>query len=377
LFRDPLTIATLIAAITALAFWLDRRYTLFARLGASMLVIIFGAVLSNTGIVPHSSPVYRGIEGSVTSLAIIYLLLGVRLGDLGRAGPMMLALFVVASIGTAAGAFVGALIFSDAIGPLTWKLAGTFTGTYTGGSLNFAAVGRGLELPASTFAAAAAADNVTTAIWMGVTLLAPVSLLRPASAAAPAAHHDSGNSAPHPFWGAVPISLADLVSLAAIGFAVLTAAAWLGTNVGLVPEILWLTTIALALAQLPAVRRINGAMQLGNLGLHLFFAVIGIRSLLGAMLAAGPAVFLYTLVVVAIHGIFLYSIGRALRATLPTIAVASQAAIGGPSTAMAVAAARGWPGLTLPGVAVGLLGYALGNYAGFGVAYLVRAILGG
>jgi uncharacterized membrane protein len=91
----------------------------------------------------------------------------------------------------------------------------------------------------------------------------------------------------------------------------------------------------------------------------------------------GASVFWYTLVVVGIHGIFLFFVGRALKGSLPMIAVVSQAAIGGPSTAMATAIARGWPALLLPGVAVGLLGYALGNYAGFGIAYLVRALLGG
>jgi uncharacterized membrane protein len=377
LFTDPLTIAALIAGVTALAFWLDRRHPVFAKIGASMLVIIFGAVLSNTGLVPHDSPVYHEIEGPVTSLAIIYLLLGVRLDDLKKAGPMMLVLFIVASAGTALGALVGATLFSGPIGPDTWKLAGAFTGTYTGGSVNFAAVGRGLELPASTFAAAAAADNVTTAIWMGITLLAPAALLRPSKARGPAVDPDDTQDNAHPFWGSAPVSLVDLVTLAALGMAVLIAARALAATIGLFPEILWLTTLALLLAQLPAIRRIHGATQLGNLGLHLFFAVIGIRSLLGAMIAAGPAIFLYTLVVVAIHGIFLLVVGRALRGSLPMIAVASQSAIGGPSTGMAIAVARRWPALALPGVAVGLLGYALGNYAGFGIAYLVRAFWGG
>lgn len=378
---DPLTIAALIAGVTALAFWLDHRFPPLSKVGASLLVIIFGAILSNTGIVPHQSPVYRGIEGPVTSLAIVYLLLGVGLSDLKEAGPQMLVLFVVASLGTALGALAGALMFAGDLGPLTWKLAGTFTGTYTGGSLNFAAVGRGLDLPASTFAAASAADNVTTALWMGITLIAPISLLGgarivAAEAANPGAAADRDRDQ-HPFWGRTPVSLLDLVLLAAIGMAILIGSRLLGQVVGLVPEILWLTTLALLLAQLPGVRSLAGAQQLGNLGLHLFFAVIGIRSLFAAIVDVGPAVFFYTLVVVGIHGIFLFLVGRALKGSMPMIAVVSQAAIGGPSTAMAVAVSRDWRSLVLPGVAVGLLGYALGNYAGFGVAYLVRGILGG
>jgi uncharacterized membrane protein len=175
----------------------------------------------------------------------------------------------------------------------------------------------------------------------------------------------------------VPISLLDLVLLAALGMAVLISARLLARWVGLFPEILWLTTVALVLAQLPRIRNIRGAQQLGNLGLHLFFTVIGIRSLIRAMLQIGPEVFYYTLVVVGIHGIFLFLVGRAVRGSVPMIAVVSQAAVGGPSTAMAVAVSRGWPALVLPGVAVGLLGYALGNYAGFGIAYFVRWLLGG
>ncbi len=390
MIADPLTLTALIAAVTALAFWLDRRVAVLSKVGASLMVIVLGAALSNTGLVPADSPVYASIEGPVTSLAIVYLLLGVRLADLKDVGPRMVGLFLVASVGTAIGAVAGGLLFAGGLGDVTWKLAGAFTGTYTGGSLNFAAVGRGLELPASTFAAAAAADALTTAIWLGVTLTAPVFLMRGANpgagvaapadeaAAEPYAIPESeGGAHPHPFWGKTPISLFDLVLLAAIGMAVLALARLAAREIGLVPEILWLTSVALILGQIPRIRRIHGAQQLGNLGLHLFFAVIGIRSLVAAIAQVGGAVFLYTLVVVGIHGIFLYSIGRMLRGSLPMMAVVSQAAVGGPSTAMAVAVARDWPALALPGIAVGLLGYALGNYAGFGIAYLVRGLVGG
>jgi uncharacterized membrane protein len=77
-------------------------------------------------------------------------------------------------------------------------------------------------------------------------------------------------------------------------------------------------------------------------------------------------------VVVGVHGLVVFGIGRLARMDVGTLAVASQAAVGGPSSALAVAVSREWKGLVLPGIIVGLLGYALGNYLGFGVAYLVR-----
>ena len=44
--------------------------------------------------------------------------------------------------------------------------------------------------------------------------------------------------------------------------------------------------------------------------------------------------------------------------------------------AMALATARGYTDRLLPGVAVGLLGYAAGNYLGFGVAAVLRGVIG-
>ena len=132
-----------------------------------------GAVLSNTGLVPPASPVYSVIEGPITSLAIAWLLLAVNLSDLRVAGPRMIGAFCLAVMGTALGAFVGALVFAGSFGENTWKLGGVFTGTYSGGSVNFVAVAREVELPDFLFAGATAADAITTSIWMAATLLLP------------------------------------------------------------------------------------------------------------------------------------------------------------------------------------------------------------
>ena len=90
--------------------------------------------------------------------------------------------------------------------------------------------------------------------------------------------------------------------------------------------------------------------------------------------AVGVTVFFFTLVVVGVHGRVVYGGGRLFRLDLGTLSVASQASVGGPASALAVAVAREWPGLVLPGIIMGLLGYAVGTYLGFGVAYLVRGL---
>ena len=117
-------------------------------------------------------------------------------------------------------------------------------------------------------------------------------------------------------------------------------------------------------------------MLLGTVALHLFFAVIGIGARVSEIVTVGPEVLYLMMIAVGIHGAILYGVGRLVRLDAATLSVASQAAIGGPTTAMALAIARRWPTLLLPGMAVGLLGYAVGNYLGIGVAYLMRGWLG-
>lgn len=385
MIESPLYLAALVAGVTVLAFWLEHRVEMLSRVGASLMVIVFGAVLSNAGLVPASSPVYETITGPVTSLAIAWLLLAVHLSDLRRAGPRMLTAFALATLGTVLGATVGTFLFAGAFGENGARLAGAFTGTYSGGSLNFVAVGRGLELPDQLFAGAAAADNLTTAIWLGACLLLPrwIGRFYPALPETPedgeggaepdreSDEEESGGWGGHPFFSTAPVSVLSLARLLALGLGLLVAAEMAAGLLPGLPEVLWLTVLALAVGHLPGLGRPEAALQLGNYALHLFFAVIGIFSRVEEILSVGVTVFWFTLTVVGVHGLVVFVGGRLARLDVGTLSVASQAAVGGPSTALAVAVARGWKTLVLPGVAVGLLGYAVGNFLGFTLAALV------
>ncbi|MEJ2502085.1 MAG: DUF819 family protein [Gemmatimonadota bacterium] len=380
---DPPLLAAAIAAITALAFWLDVRFRWARTVGATMLVILFGAVLSNLGLVPFASPVYDAITGPVTSLAIVWLLFAVDVRGLRDAGLGMLLGFLIAVLATAVAAVIAALLFAGSFDGDVWKLAGVMTGTYAGGSLNFVAVGRELDVPPALFTAATASDNVMTAVWFAVTLSAAGWLGR--WYPAPGHDHprtragdpvdDADPHADHPFFSAAPLRVLDITLLLALGFALVWAADRITMEVPGVPSILWLTTLSLAVGHTPWVRRLDGAMHLGSLGLHFFLAIIGIASRVSEIARVGPEVFWFTALVVGIHGLLTFGGARLARIDIQTASVASQAAVGGPSSALALAVARDWKALVLPGVVVGLLGYAVGNYVGLAVAYLVRGWL--
>lgn len=383
MIQSPLALCAVIAAATALAFWLDWRFAALGKVGASLLAIVFGALLSNTGMVPASSPVYDAVLGPVTSLAIAWLLLSVNLGDLKKAGLPMVGAFGVAVAGTALGAFAAAALYQAHFGDDTWRLAAAMTGTYSGGSVNFISVGRAAGLSGSLFAGATAADNVVTGLWLAATLMLPIWLRRFYPPATPPPSSAPSASAPpppgpatrhehHPYFAREGMSAARLAGLFAVGLALLVASEWLGRAAPSVPAILWLTTLALLLGHTPFFRKAPGAMQLGSVGLHFFFVLIGVLSRFSEIAAVGLEVLFFTLIVVGVHGVFVFGVGKLLRLDMGSIAVASQAAVGGPSSALAVAVSREWRHLVLPGVVVGLLGYAVGTYLGLGVGYAVR-----
>jgi uncharacterized membrane protein len=172
----------------------------------------------------------------------------------------------------------------------------------------------------------------------------------------------------------VPIT--DTAALVVIAVGVVWLSGVIAGAVPLLPSILWLTTLTLIIAQIPAVKSLSGGAMWGNYLILLFLASNGARSVVANIVEVGPGVFYFALITVSIHGLVIFGLGRAAGIDTPTLAVASQAAIGGPASAMALASARGYTDRLLPGVAAGLLGYAAGNYAGFAVAALARVLMG-
>ncbi|MEE8147388.1 MAG: DUF819 family protein, partial [Longimicrobiales bacterium] len=179
------------------------------------------------------------------------------------------------------------------------------------------------------------------------------------------------------FASARPLELADVAGLVTLGIGTTWAAGWFGQLWTAVPSVLWLTTIALLLAQVPAVKRLTGGAMLGNYLVLLFLASNGARSVIATIFEVGPGVFYFAATTVAIHGVVIFGVGRLVGIDAGTLAVASQANIGGPASAMALASARGYASRLLPGVAVGLLGYAAGHYLGLAVAKIMQGVLGG
>jgi len=378
---DTILVASALAAIVLGALWLERNVRFVAKIGAAATTILIALLLSNVGLLPGSSPVYDFLLGRAVIAGIILILLNVRLSSIRDAGGTMLAAFGIGAVGSSAGAVIMGLLVNKALGQETWKLGGQFTATYIGGGMNYAAVGQELATRADLFSAGIAADVIVTAFWLVACLIVPE--LFPRSSRVPEAMPSNEmpmasvapNLASQLQSSGVPLTLTDFAGLATVTLATIWASEALAALFPAAPKIIWLTTLVLILAQLPITRKLSGSVVIGNFLLLLFLASNGAKSVIARIVEVGPVIFYFAAGTVLIHGIIIFGIGRLLRMNGDLLSIASQANVGGSTTAMALAGARRRPDLILPGVAVGMLGNAIGNYAGIAIAYLSRSLL--
>lgn len=82
------------------------------------------------------------------------------------------------------------------------------------------------------------------------------------------------------------------------------------------------------------------------------------------------------IVIIFVHFLVIFALGKLFKFNLEEILVASNANIGGPTTASAFAISQRWNGLILPAILAGIFGYAIANYIGIGLAYTVKGLLG-
>ncbi|MGB3801080.1 MAG: DUF819 family protein [Lewinella sp.] len=377
MLSSPLLLLAILCGSVVLSEWLVRK-TFLRHLGTALVVIIVVAIWANLGLIPSASQgsvVYDGIFRYLAPLSIFYLLLDVNLASIRRAGAPMLGLFLLGSAATAIGVMAGMYIIDGPthFGEFYPAISGMFTGTYTGGSVNYNAIAIHYDMMREgvLYAGMTAVDNIITAVWMVVTLAVPMLLRRGKVGHLPV---EGMEDVERENESVSVLSIGILLGIGFLSLAVSDALTVILDNIGLnVPSILVLTTIALLLAQLPALHRLAGGQVLGLFMVYLFLAVIGAFCELAALGQIGDLAWrllILVVVIVLVHGVIVFGAARLFRLDIDVAAVASQANIGGSSSALALAKSLDRMDLYLPGILVGALGNGLGTYLGFLIAGL-------
>ena len=167
------------------------------------------------------------------------------------------------------------------------------------------------------------------------------------------------------------VTVGSLILATAVSCGVLTAATRLApASLGVLPTAT-LITVSLATVTPPAVSRFlkPAGDAVGACLLFAFFATAGAAGGAVSRAFSHPALFAYLGVLYSVHALGMFVIGKKLLGlSTRELLVASNANVGGPATAGALAAGKNWTELVVPGMLVGNLGNAVGTFVGLGMA---------
>jgi uncharacterized membrane protein len=383
--QQPAYILAVILLLIVFSEWLATK-KIFKHVGSVTIVIIATAIVANCRIIPSSSnapALYDKIFEYAAPLGIFFLLLDVKLKDLKRAGAPMLGMFLTGSLATIAGVVAGYFILAPQLHqiPQANVIAGMFTGTYIGGSanLNAVALNYGLTKNGTLYAAINVVDNIMTTTWIVMTIFLPplFQKMLPRKKITPPGIKDMSEEEISKMLLQVKTntSLKEISILMSLALGSLFFSGMVSKLVPQIPSILVLTVFAILLAQFSFVQKLRGGKVIGLLLIMLFLAVIGAYCDIGALLNNGHTVsvlFLWDASLIFIHGLLIFSVGWLFKQDWDIVSVASNANIGGATSAPACAISLGRPDLQLPGILAGTLGNAIGTFAGLLVAEFLK-----
>ncbi|TDF39380.1 DUF819 family protein [Alteromonadaceae bacterium M269] len=388
---QPFAVLAALFAIALFGFWAEQKS--WGKMVTGTVWAILGAILaSNLGLIPKDAPAY-GFVFTYCVPAIIPLFLmhaDVRriIAESGRVGIA----FILACIGTATGAILAAGMLD--VGAQEAALAGIFTATYTGGSVNYAAVIQSTGFDdANIISAATAVDNLMSAVFLAVIAIMPASkwlMSRFAQRNHVLENVEEESNGESQVTG---LSLASAITFTLVVVALsdgLVALLNSGSDFDYGRlRYVFITLFSVIPATLfPAqMKKMHGGQTIGLVLAFVFFAAIAAGADVAKLLSVAPILLGFVIILLIVHfavvfvgGAIISKLARmlssndkepALALSLPEIIIASNAAILGATTAPALAVARGWTGLATPGVLAGVAGYIVGTPLGLAVATLL------
>ena len=392
---DPNDIWSLMVILclgVASSIWLEQKYEWASKISGAIIALIMAMVLANLGIIPTSCPLYDDIVwGVVIPMGIPLLLLQCNLKKIWRDTGRMLIIFCFGAVGTVVGGLLGYFLLAEPFGDASGlaKVVAMMTGSYIGGGVNFAAMASQFDGGHLT-ASATVADNMLMAIYFFVLIAcAGMNFFRKRyshplidEVERGGADIEEAKTLAAAFWQRKTISLKDI----AFNFAYCILVVWLAKMIaaffgavipadGAVLKIIntfmgsqyvWITTVSMAVATIfdEKIEAMHGSQEIGTYLIYLFLFVIGVPANIYTVVTEAPLLLVLTLIMVAVNMLFCFGGAKICKFDLEEGIIASNANIGGPTTAAGMAISQGWSKLVGPAMLIGTFGYVIGNYAG-------------
>ena len=371
--ENTLILWSIILVIATFAIFLENRYTIVAKISGAIMALIIALLLSNFNIIPLESKVYDDVWGYVVPIAIPLLLFQCDIKKIWKESGRLAIIFLLSSVGTMLGAVVGFYLLREYI-PTLNNIAGTMTASYIGGGVNFVAVQTALNLDKQLASALIVSDNLLMVLYFFVLIIIPTipffNKYFKREYRNDIKNMDDKKEVKRPITledVAFNFTISVLIVAVSFGFSDLILAEDRGYVINfLANKYILLTSITVILATVFSTffKKLIGSQEIGTFLIYIFFAVIGIPASIKSIVVNSPLLLVFCAIMVRINMVITFAFAKLFNFSLEEAILVSNANIGGPTTATAMAISKGWTKYVAPVMLVGTLGYVIGTYAG-------------
>ena len=364
--------------------WLCRKYSFLKKIGPVMLLYGLGIIIGNIGLMPEQMPaVQELLSNAMVPLAIPLMLFGCTFNMKG-ARSQILAL-VTGMISVATAVVIGYFIFGHDL-PEGAKIGGMLTGVYTGGTINLAALKTMLGVDDGTYILINSYDILVSFLYLSFLLAIGIRLFRKflpnslgefTSKDEAAIRNEMDKEDRKPVKGFFTrIGLAYTSKLLGLTLVIVGISAGvallLPSGMFMTIFILMLTTLGIASSFIKKIHNMKYSYDIGMYFIYIFCIVVASMADLSKLnLAAGMELLGYLLV--AVFGSLLLQVifAKIFRIDSDMMVIASVTFINSPPFVPMMAAAMKNKDVLIPGLTIGVMGYAAGNYLGFLMSQLL------
>ena len=366
---------------------LCRRYRFLGKIGPVLILYALGIVIGNIGLMPGQMPAVQEIlSNAMVPLAIPLMLFGCTF-KLSGARSQILAM-VTGLISITVAVTAGYLIFGNDIQEGA-KVGGMLTGVYTGGTINLAALKTMLGVDEETYILINSYDILVSFLYLSFLLAIGIKLFRKflpnetsgfSKKDADEIQAEIEKENENPYKGLFTRSGMSQAGKM-LGLTILIVGISAGTAL-LLPEsmfmtifILMLTTLGIAFSFIRKVRETKYSYDIGMYFIYIFCIVVASMADLSKLDLVGGMGLLGYLLVVVFGSLLLQVISaKIFRIDSDMMVISSVTFINSPPFVPMMAAAMKNKDVLIPGLTIGVIGYAAGNYLGFLMSQLLALL---
>lgn len=386
----------------ALVLKLCRKFPVLDAIGPVVILYILGVIMGNLGFIgiklcPAELPVVQEILNSaMVPLAIPMMLFGCvfRKSDIRSHVKALISGLAAVIIAVVAGFFIFRSIVTSPGDPdFAARISAMLSGVYTGGTVNMASIQKMLGVSEETFVLANTADMIISFLYLIFLMTIGIRLFRRILPFNARELDETGReiigkevdrSRENPYAGLFTraglksglASVGTAVAIFLVSFLVATGIdSIVKADVFMMVLILMLTTLGIGASFVKPIRELKYSYWIGMYFIYIFsFVVASMADLSQIDLARSIGIF--GLIGFIVFGSLLLHIvfSRFLKIDADTVTITSVAYINSPPLVPMIAAAMKNKDVLVPGLTVGIVGYAVGNYLGLFIFQLLSAL---